>query len=281
LFADDSNLITSGKSPSDIEQTINDEIPILINWLQTNRLSLNLKRKHIMMFGPNKKTVNNNILVKIDGVPIEIVHHTKFLGIILDDKLTWKEHINYISKNNSKSIGILSRARPLLKAKCLHQLYYSFLYPYINYCIIIWGQASASTLWPIFKLQKRAVRIISNIKQRDSSKAAFKKLRILRLPELHTFAIMIFMFKYKNGHLPPTFDDFYSENQLFHRYPTRGAKNLRTPRVRTKIASSFIKKTGADLWNMLSPKISNCNKIRIFKKELITLLISDYSNLNI
>ena len=206
------------------------------------------------------------------------MHQTKFLGIILDDKLGWKEHITYISKQISKSIGILSRARPLLNAKILRQLYYSFLYPYINYCIIIWGQAPASTLWPIFKLQKRAIRIITNTRQRDSSQGSFRKLRILRLPELHTYAIMIFMFKFKNGQLPSTFNNFYSENQVFHRYPTSGAKNLRTPRVRTKIATSFIKKTGVDLWNASSPKISNCHQIGVFKRELTTLLMENYTS---
>jgi hypothetical protein len=195
-----------------------------------------------MIFGPNKRKETHNISVKIEGQIIEVVHHTKFLGIILDDKLTWKNHISYITQKISKSIGILTRARPLLNTTILRQLYYSFLYPYIIYCNIIWGQAASITLWPLSKLQKRAVRIITNIKLRDSSQLAFKNLRILRLPELNKFSILIFMFKYRNGLLPITFNNFYKDNRDFHCYPTRAATNLRTPRVYTKIATSFIKK---------------------------------------
>jgi hypothetical protein len=277
MFADDFNLITAGKSLPELENTINSEIPLLVEWLRTNRLSLNTKKPHIMVFGPTKKKEENKININIEGDQIEIVHQTTFLGIILDDKLNWKDHITYIGKKNSKSLGILSRARPLLNSKILRQLYYSFLYPYISYCNIIWGQATASTLWPLFKLQKRAIRIISNTRQRDSSQDALKKLRNLRLPELHKFIILNFMFKYKNGQLPSTFDNFYCENKDFHRYPTRGANKLHTPKVKTKIATSFIKKSGVDLWNTFSPKITNCTRIGTLKKELITLLISNYS----
>jgi hypothetical protein len=210
-----------------------------------------------MIFGPNKIKESHTITVKIEGEIIEVVHHTKFLGIILDDKLRWKNHISYITQKISKSIGILTRACPQLNTYILRQLYYSFLYPYIIYCNIIWGQAVNTTLWPLFKLQKRAIRIITNIKQRDSSQLAFKNLRILRLPELNKFSILIFIFKYRNGLLPNTFNNFYKDNRDYHRYPTRGATNLPTPRVYTKIATSFIKKTGVDLWNQYSPKISN------------------------
>ena len=147
------------------------------------------------------------------------------LGVILDNKLNWKTHITYITQKVSKSIGILSRARKLLNPVILRQLYYSFLYPYLTYCSIIWGLASASILWPLFRLQKRTIRIICNIKRRESTQIALKKLRIMRLPEIHIFAVLIFMYKYRNGILPTTFNNFYSENQDFHRYPTSGGQS--------------------------------------------------------
>ena len=128
MFTDDSNLITTGKSLTALENNIKSEIPLLVEWLQTNRLSLNTKKTHIMVFGPNKKTETNTINIDIEGENIEIVHQTKFLGIILDDKLNWKYHITYIGKKISKSIGILSRAKPLLNSKMLCQLYLSCIH---------------------------------------------------------------------------------------------------------------------------------------------------------
>jgi hypothetical protein len=200
-FADDSNLITSGNSLAKIQQSINSEIPTLTEWLHTNRLSLNIKKTHLMIFGPNSRKEDHSIQIKIEGQQIEILKENKFLGIILDLKLNWKAHINYITQKVSTSIGILSRARKLLNPDILRQLYYSFLYPDLTYCSIIWGQESASTLWPLFRLQKRAIQIIYNIKRRDSTLSALKKLRIMRLPELHTFAVLIIKMKYHHPSL--------------------------------------------------------------------------------
>ena len=146
-----------------------------------------------MMFG---KGGNSNINITIEGEPIHIVKETKFLGILLDDRLNWKAHTAYIGKKISKSIGILARARKLLDRNTLRQLYFAFLYPYLNYCLIIWGNASATTTFPIFKLQKRALRTIFNIKGRESTKTACKDSKILRLPELYTFSVLTFMYKF-------------------------------------------------------------------------------------
>ena len=230
-----------------------------------------------MVFGRGSKSKNHEIDVKIEGTSLKVVQETTFLGIIVDNTLTWKAHAAHICKKISKSIGILSRARNFLNMDTLKQLYFSFLFPYLSYGNIIWGQAAASTLYPIFKIQKRAIRILTNTRRRESTKLLFQKLKILRLPEIYKFSALIFMYQFKNKLLPSPFDNFYSENQAFHRYPTRQANHLRVPLTRTKMADSFIKKTGVNLWNSYSQQISNEIKIGVFKTQLITILISDYS----
>ena len=84
------------------------------------------------------------------------------------------------------------------------------------------------------------------------------------------------MYKFKNNLLPNTFKDFYYENQVYHRYPTRGAKQLRAPKIKTKIAEMFIKNSGANLWNTYSLQIDTNKRIKPFKQEIMTLLISKY-----
>jgi hypothetical protein len=143
-----------------------------------------------MLFDPSHRKEPLSISVKIEDQQIDLVQQTKCLGIILDNKLNWKNHISYLTQKIAKSIGILSRARQLLNFDTLKQLYYSFLYPYLYYCNVIWGQASDSAVWPLFKLQKREIRIICNIRRRESSLAAFSKLNILRLLDIHKFSIL-------------------------------------------------------------------------------------------
>jgi hypothetical protein len=137
-----------------------------------------------MLFGKKRDGMENSITTIIGGTKIDLVTQTKFLGIILDNGLTWKQHITYLSTKLSKSIGILARARKFLDKSTLKQLYHSFIYPYIMYCNVVWGNAPATVIWPIFKAQKRAIRIIANLRGRDSTKLAFHNLGILRLPEV-------------------------------------------------------------------------------------------------
>jgi hypothetical protein len=277
LFADDSNLIVNGKSLAEIEQKINADIPLLTSWLQTNRLSLNLSKTHLMIFGKKQKNQENLITTIIDGTKIDIADQTKFLGIILDNGLTWKYHLSQLSKKISKSIGILSKARRLLNKQTLTQLYYSFLYPYLTYCNIIWGNANDNLLWPIFRTQKRAIIIIGNIKRRESTKAMFLSLGILRLPDIYIFSVLLFVYKYKNNLLPPVFNSFYSTNSETHRYPTRHAGCFFcTPMAKSKTASTFVKKTGATIWNLNSNRIDQNIKIGLFKKKVISILTLTY-----
>ena len=276
LFADDSNLIASGNSIETLERKINQDIPLLTKWLQTNRLSLNIKKTHVMVFGRKSKNQTNDLSVTIEGTKLELVKHTKFLGVILDNEINWKQHILHISQKLSKSLGILKRARQFLNTSTLLQLYYSFLYPYLSYCCIIWGNAAQTTLWPIFRSQKYDVRILTNTRRRDSSKPSFTKLRILRLPDIYKTAVLTFVYKYKNGHLPPTFDNFFSYNGDNHRYPTRAATQLRIPLTKTKHSSSFVRKTGVSLWNQYEGKISSQQTFGQFKRILRDIFISSY-----
>ena len=179
-------------------------------------------------------------------------------------------------KKISKSIGILTRARPFLTKTTLRQLYFSFLYPYLNYCSAIWGNATDNILMPLFKIQKRAIRIIENIRGRDSTKQAFHKLKLLRLPDIYKFSVLLFVYKFKNGLLPLIFEPFYTENRQIHSYSTRNADQFRIPLTKTRVASCFIKKTGVSIWRDLNNEISHKIKIGIFKREVIARLIDKY-----
>jgi hypothetical protein len=278
IFADDTNLIAKESSLDRLEEAINSEIPILIQWLATNRLSLNVKKTHVMVFGSNTKRNSSNIKIVIENQEIEIVEKTKFLGIILDQALTWKQHISYIATKMAKSVGIISKARKLLNPDILKQLYYSFLYPYLIYCLIIWGSAGDTITWPIFRLQKRAVRLINNVKRRHSSQPTFRKLKILRFPDLYKFSVMIFMHQYKNGLLPAIFDTFYQKNSSFHTYPTRNANKLRAPKIKSRIATTFIRNSGVTLWNEFSPILEENCKIARLKKSLNAYFTDKYDS---
>ena len=100
---------------------INDELLEIAMWLKVNKLSLNIKKNHYMLFTSIKKP-KSDIVISIEGHFIDEVSYTKFLGVYIDNRLNWKKHISLISGKVSRAIGIIVRARRFLNTDTLKTL---------------------------------------------------------------------------------------------------------------------------------------------------------------
>ena len=139
LFADDSNLFFCHKNLLSLESIINSELSYVKNWLNTNKLSLNIGKSNFVLFHPPQKKVNTSVKLYINDIPLEEKSHVKYLGIMLDTNLNWKSHVHYISKKVKRSIGFLSKIRYHVNLDVLTNLYYALIYPFLIYGIVIWG----------------------------------------------------------------------------------------------------------------------------------------------
>ena len=210
----------------------------------------------------------------IANVALEQVDHIKFLGVMLDNNLTFKKHVQYISAKISKNIGILTKARKYLNKDTLITLYYSFIYPYLNYANIVWGSSNKTTLVPLVKLQKKAIRIISSATKTTSSGLLFSKYRILTIDELYTLNVGSFMHSFLTGKIPKPFQDMFTLNSNIHSYQTRQSSQFHTPVGRTTLSYRSIKFKGVSVYNKLSTKINTQCSTKTFKKHVKELLLS-------
>ena len=117
------------------------------------KLLLNINKTHVMSF--SFKHNATNLKIRINDTEIEKKRTTKFLGVQIDDKLNWKDHISHICNKVSKTIAILRKVRSVFRLNVLKMIYMSLIYSHINYCILIWGSAEKSIVEPLFKLQKK------------------------------------------------------------------------------------------------------------------------------
>ena len=111
MFADDTNLFLTGNSIPDVESQLNEELAIISEWFQSNRLSLNVNKTSYMIFN-HKKQLTARLL--INNVPLEVQYDSKFLGVILSSNLKWNKHIELVRNKTSKNVGIISKVRHLL-----------------------------------------------------------------------------------------------------------------------------------------------------------------------
>ena len=225
LFADDSNAFFSGKNLNNIINTINIELSTLSSWLIANKLTINVKKTHYIIFHSSKVTCTHPDII-INHQIIDRVPTTRFLGVMIDETLNFKDHVSHIKTKAAKGVGILCQAKKYFNIKTLVDLYYAFVHPYLSYCVEIWGNTHTTTLDPLVKLQKRAVRIVTGSKRRASTEGIFKLLRIVPFTKLHTLSIHIFLYKLINNIVPTCISDLFSFNSDVHNHATRHSNNL-------------------------------------------------------
>ena len=213
LFADDTNLFCTGKNLNDIVKEINVEIDKIYSWVKANKLSLNVDQTNFMLFTPKCFPRSMNDLL-INGSRISEVNETKFLGVIIDNKLNWSPHIMYISKKNAKGIGI-QNARKVLDNEKLFSLYYTFVYPYLNYCIHVWGKTYDTHLHHSIVLQNKIIRIINGLPPRSNVDNLYVMHDILSAKRLYSYNVALFMYTYSNQLLPDVFHIFFPNLLMF------------------------------------------------------------------
>ena len=118
------------------------------------------------------------IKIKLDNIDLEAPTETTFLGVIIDNKLTWKPHIKHIFNKISKSIAILRILRFSFPKNIMRMIYMSLIFSHINYCNLIWGSACKSTLEPLFRLQKKSIRLVNNSHYFEHTAPIFNSLNI-------------------------------------------------------------------------------------------------------
>lgn len=274
LFADDTNMFINGKKLSDIAQTLNNELTKLVEWLNVNKLSLNVSKTQYMVFRPSKKYVDESVVnIAINNTSLQRVTTSKFLGVYLDAKLNWHYHINMLRNKIARGLGLLCKARKVLQTASLTTLYNSLIFPYFTYCIEVWGSAKASDLDLLIKLQKRAVRIISFAPFKAHTAALFTKLNILVLPKIYTYCVLLFMFKFNKGALPQVFNSLFNVNTNV--YNTRQCNNLYVPKGKNAAIYKTIRFKGVSLWNTFNVIINTSCSMTTFKTKLKVYLLNN------
>ena len=140
----------------------------------------------------------------------------KFLGVFIDKKLSWKDHITKITTIISRNIGIMSKLRYKLHSDTLLTLYNCMVLSHLNYCCIVWGCASQSNLNSILKLQKRAVRIILKAPFLAHTNPLFLKLKVLKINDVCKLRIATFMYNAVHPSISHSLHLFYTGFSFTH-----------------------------------------------------------------
>ena len=253
LFADDTALALSSKNIQDLETRLNLELDKVHDWLLANGLSMHYKKKSqfMLIHGPNSKSANFkdfSFRVNMGGNQIDQTESYTYLGVVIDQKLSWKPQIKYLCSKLASVCGVLSKVRHYLDRKSLMKIYNSLFDSRLRYGLLGWGTASDSELSKIKVLQNRAVRFITFSSFRGKVAPLYSKLRILPLVDHLLLQRASFMHSLHFKSLPFALSAYCHQPQ--HRYSTRYATSLNyvLPAVATDRGKGSIKFSGPKAW---------------------------------
>lgn len=284
LYADDTTLenplcsfnMLESASNSDISRQINLELTKISNWLSVNKLSINSLKSKFMLFHLPQRHKNSipQLNLSLNGIPIEQVSEFNFLGIVIDETLSWKPHLNKICTRISRSVGVIKRLSKTLPTHTLITLYNSLILPHIRYGILAWR----SNITRIRKLQKKAVRAICKTKYNAHTAPLFKSLSLLTVDDLVKLESLKFAYKYNQKTLPVhLLNIFDNGTQVInhHRYETRNRYLIPPARPNKKSCENCVRYTIPytlkHLPNLITDKIQthSCKGMTMYFKTFI------------
>jgi len=189
----------------------------ITNWFQSNLLTVNCNKTHFMHFLTKKQNERKIQIIAPNSINTNI-NTTKFLGLIIDNSLSWKDHIAALTSKLNKACYAIRSIKPLLSADIWRMICFSYVHSVMSYGIIFWGNSHPSN--SIFKIQKRIIRIITNTSSCDSCHHLFKQLQILSLPSQYIFSLHVFVKKNRG---------LFQSNSEIHDLNTRFNHNLHLP----------------------------------------------------
>jgi hypothetical protein len=237
------------------------------------------KNKYIL-FRPSiayPKIINEHIY--LNGLKVDQISHNnnekyfKFLGIHIDDTLSWKYHIDKICSKISRSNYILRKIKKFLPKSSMRTLYSSLVQSYINYGLLVWG--SSRSIGKVYKLQKKAIRIINDKHCHYHTEPLFKSCKILKIQDQYTYNVLTFMHQLKYNTLPRSFETIkYFET--INKPMTRQHQLAHYAKPRTTYTSLLPLHKYPRIWNGLDTVLHEVISENCFRKRLKNLLIKKY-----
>ncbi len=277
LYADDTTVLAANKSLHNLYSNFNNSLQAISNWYIDNRLSINYKKSNFMVFH-SARISNMDLLLKFDNHILERKSYVKFVGLLIDDTLSWSPQIDQLCTKLSHDIALLKTAAYYLPQECLLSLYYALFYSHLIYGIEFWSASGIKLQIPIKLAQKKAIRIIAHAHFMAHTEPLANNLGILLYDDLVFLTKCVFMFKIFHRKMCNQVVELFSTCNNVH---TRQENiNFVVPRDLLVRRKRFIVHCGIILWNSLPFDIKIISSEYMFKSKLrshiVAIHTSDY-----
>ena len=276
LFADDSNLLcrTRDMSVTESVNCINSNLSIVNKWLTANKIKINASKSKFMIFSYRKFAEIPNLA--FGQGEIFRTSSIRFLGVIIDENMTYKNHILSLKNSLSRKIGLLYRLNKFLPVDVLKLIYHSIIYPHLNYGIVLWYSAPANLLHKLFVCQKRSIRAICNTEYNEHTSEYFRNLQFLKLEDIYKLNLLLHFHDTLVSNMNLNLRNILYSHSSVHDHNTRNSQDFMLPLVSKATTQSSFYYRGIREWNTLPNDFRSISSKYVFKKRIFTRFLSLY-----
>ncbi len=280
LYADDTTLYCFSNMSVEIVLTMQIELETVNQWFRAIRLTLNTEKTKFIIFGNKNKLGNvGNVELTMNNERIERVTSFKYLGIIMDDILSFEQHIDHLYKKCCQKLGAIGKVRDCLNKKLPLQLYKSLVSPHLHYGDVIYMSANKESLAKLQLVQNKACRLVLRAHRLTSTDEMHKELQLMRLEPRREFHLQCIC------HTNIYYDEYACLSKFFepvglnHR-TTRASSNkdMKVPNIRSTKGRMAIRYKGPVAWNKLGNVEKSIEKYTTFKPSVLRKLLPTFDD---
>ena len=274
LFADDANMYLANKNLPELFQELKKGIGDLSKWFHNNKLSLSLEKTQYTIFHSKRKHIPDIYnSIQLNNTSIHKVQKVKYLGMTIDENLSWEEHVRNLKSSLTKLASSFKIIKHYIPRNCKMNMYYAYAYSKIQYGIEVYGGGGRGTIKQIQILQNRVLKILFNKDWLTPTKELHKELKVLLVSDIHRLQISKFVYKFFHNTLPPPFADYYKLNSNTHEHHTRTNNHIHIDRMHSP---NTVKVAGAKIYNDIPECIRTSNTLKTFAHNLKQHSIDQY-----
>ena len=279
LFADDTISSSSAKCLQNVFEKMKRNIKKMQIWFNSNKLTLNLSKTCYSIFHSKYKSIPDQFdSMTFDNTIIKRTTCTEYLGLSIDEVLSWKRHVDKIISSLIKYFNIFYQLRNAVPSKMKLQLFHAYIYSRVCYGLHCYGFMHKSNMKKLQIICNKLLKILLKKDRLYPTNMLYKECKLLKVEDMHKFLILQFVHKsiYITMNTPESCKGYFTLNTNAHGINVRDNRLVKIPLVKTTMGATGVYWFGASLWNKLPYHIRNEHDIVKFKKNLKAHILSKY-----
>ena len=275
-YADDTTLYCACDNSMDLSKRLNTDLIGVANWVKTNGLILNEKKTQMLLLSWKKRAKElENVVVKLNEKVVARCDKVKYLGVWIDEGLTWRVHVEAVRRKCFGGLAQLKRNRDILPEITKKNIYNALVLPSLDYCCVVWHECRKFLQQRVERIQNYAMRLICAKPPRTLSEVLRGKLNWMTLTKRREIFRQVLIQRSIQNQAPSYLSKLFQTTETYGPRVTQNSHKLHLTSVNTEFCKNATSFRGSQIWNSLPQRLREMKSINSFRTHQKAQFLQD------